>query len=187
MCVCGVKACSNLIILHVNIQFSQPYLLKKHYFIYWPCTCSVWYLLYLCWALIDCHAFVLLLEGRKRSHQTAVGILAFNIRAQAISEVSQVCLFLWSHFCTVLSILLCLVKTDKVCWFAQGMGNSWGMMLGETKRQGLQFLMGILLLAFRRMENCVHCFHWQRRPRRKGYSGTSSVKWVKWCLMNRAQ
>ena len=80
-------------------------------------------------------------------------------------ELSQKCLdcvFSSDFFCTVLWILLCLVKTDKVCWFAQRMGKPGGMMLDETKRQGLKFLLGILLLAFRRMANFVHCFHWHR-------------------------
>ena len=40
-------------------------------------------------------------------------------------------------------------------------GDSWGMILDEIKRQGLKFLRGILRLALRRMENFLHSIQWQ--------------------------
>ena len=57
----------------------------------------------------------------------------------------------------VLQILFCSVTLDNVCWFAQEMENSRGMTLDEIKREGGKFLRWILLLACRKMGNCIYC------------------------------
>ena len=64
---------------------------------------------------------------------------------------------------TLISLLLYFINPTLsspfwLClWFAHLMGNSCLMRLEERKKQGLQFLRGILLLAFRAMGNHVHC------------------------------
>ena len=136
--------------------------------IYWLQTCPTSSLHHLDCVLIDSHASLLLSSQRKKISQTAVAALAFDIRAQALSELCLFLLSVWLQFYITLGIPLCSVKLDYVGCFARGVGNPWRTMLEQRKRQGLKFPRGIFALSFQ--ENGEPCallpvIQWSRTSR----------------------
>ena len=61
------------------------------------------------------------------------------------------------------------------------LGDSWGMILDEIKRQGLKIRRGMLRLAFRRMENLLHRLQWQGKDRWElAFQGIWTVSYCVW-------
>ena len=81
--VYGVRECSNFILLHVAVQFSQHHLLKRLFSIVYPCL--------LCHRLVDWVIYFILLSSLQSCEmgKTRDLILLLNVRKLSLRKMSQ--------------------------------------------------------------------------------------------------
>ena len=131
----------------------------QHCSIHWLYTCSVWSICYC--AIIDSCIFTALVT-EKEDQKTTAGFEILHLTSEL--NLSLKCLNSFFHsdfrFYLMLYILCYSVKLDNVCWFAQRVGNSRGRTLDEIKRQGGKSPRWIFSLAFRTVEQHIHCIQW---------------------------